>query len=259
MLPLRARAHKWPHCLDRPDALSTSDVPVRIDYASAHPPRSTKRPENRPIIRLFQALDVCYARIYHRLHVRAPSHLPREGPAILVSNHTSGLDPLLIQAVCSRLIVWMVAQEYVELPVFNGIFRMIEAIPVGRDGRDMAATRQALRALGEGRILGVFPEGRIERSRQLLPFQTGAALMAMKTKVPVYPVRLDGSQRGQAMSTVFRRRQTAQIAFGPALRLHEEFSPKDLDGATFALQSAVESLGEESYRVPPASPDPKIL
>src|SRR4051812_2755065 len=61
------------------------------------------RPENRPIIRLLQAADVCFTRIYHRLYVRAPQQLPRRGPAILVCNHVSGLDPLLIQSVCPRL------------------------------------------------------------------------------------------------------------------------------------------------------------
>jgi 1-acyl-sn-glycerol-3-phosphate acyltransferase len=221
--------------------------------------RAGARPENRPIIRLFQALDVCYARIYHRLHVCAPPRLPRDGPGILVSNHTSGLDPLLIQSVCSRLIVWMVAQEYVERPVLNRIFRMIEAIPVGRDGRDMAATRQALRALDQGRILGVFPEGRIERTRQLLPFQTGVALMAMKTKVPVYPVLIDGTQRGLPMSKAFARRQQARITFGRPLRLHEDFSAKDLLGATFALQTAVRLLGEEPYGMPPNAAHSRLL
>jgi 1-acyl-sn-glycerol-3-phosphate acyltransferase len=217
------------------------------------------RPERRPIIRLFQALDVCYARIYHRLHVRAAPRLPRDGAAILVSNHTSGLDPLLIQSVCPRLIVWMVAQEYVDLPALRGIFRMIEAIPVGRDGRDMAATRQALRALSAGRILGVFPEGRIERTRELLPFQTGVALLALKTKLPVHPVHIDGTQRGQPMHRAFLRRQQARVTFGPLMRLYEEFSSKDLDGATFALQQAVRSLGEEHYPCPGRDPPHEIF
>ena len=138
-------------------------------------------------------------------------------------------------------------REYVELPALSWIFRMIEAIPVGRDGRDMAATRQALRALSNGRILGVFPEGRIERTRELLPFQTGVALMALKTRLPVHPVYLDGTQRGDPMGRAFLRRQQAQVTFGPPVRLHEEFSTKDLDGATFALYQAVQCLGEEHY------------
>src|SRR2546423_79348 len=123
------------------------------------------RPESRPIIRLLQAVDMCFARIYHRLTILSPCRLPRDGPAILVCNHTSALDPLLIQSACPRLITWMMASEYYELPGLNWVFRTIGAIPVDRSGRDLAATRAALRALQRGGVLGVFPEGRIETTR----------------------------------------------------------------------------------------------
>lgn len=213
--------------------------------------RKDALPESRAIIRIFQAANVCYARIFHRLNVVSACGLPREGPAILISNHTSALDPLLIQSVCSRLIVWMVAKEYYDLPGLHWIFRLIEAIPVERAGRDIAATRAALRALSEGRVLGVFPEGRIESSRRLLPFQTGVSLMAMKTGVPVYPVHLDGTQRQSTMMRAFLQAQTARVAFGEPLQLDGKFSSKDLAGATLALQSAVQSLGE--------GPPPEVL
>jgi hypothetical protein len=74
--------------------------------------------------------------------------------------------------------------------------------------------------------------------------------MAIKTRVPVFPVYLDGTQRGQAMLASFLRRQSAQVTFGGPMWLHQEFSPKDLNGATFALRSAVQRLGEEPYRLP---------
>lgn len=195
---------------------------------------------------------MCYARIYHRLAVLSPSPLPREGAGILVSNHTSGLDPLLIQSVCNRLIIWMVAEEYTRRPALKWLFRQIESIPVHRSGRDVVATREALRALEKGRILGVFPEGRIERSLELFPFQTGTALMALKTGVPVYPVYLDGSQRRKPMSHAFFKPQNARLAFGEPIRLGEKFSSKELDGATLAVQSAVQKLGMETHRRPPA-------
>jgi 1-acyl-sn-glycerol-3-phosphate acyltransferase len=140
----------------------------------------------------------------------------------------------------------MVAEEYVRLPIVRHVFRAIEAIPVERSGRDTAATRKALRALEEGRVLGVFPEGRIETSRQLLPFQTGVALMAMKTRVAVHPAYLDGTQRRHSMVRALLHPQVARIAFGQPISLHREFSAKDLSGATFALQLAVQQLGEES-------------
>src|SRR4051812_46381153 len=105
------------------------------------------RPEDRPIIRLLQAVDVCFARIYHRLSVRSPQKLPRKGAAILVCNHISGLDPVLIQSVCPRLITWMMAKEYFDVPGMGWFFKTIGVIPVQRSGRDLSATRAAMRAL----------------------------------------------------------------------------------------------------------------
>src|SRR4051812_24610919 len=81
------------------------------------------RPEDRLSIRLLQAVDVCFARIYHRVNVLSPQRLPKQGPAILICNHTSGLDPMLIQSVCPRLIVWMMAREYYEISALRWVFK----------------------------------------------------------------------------------------------------------------------------------------
>ena len=216
------------------------------DAARADPARHTdSRPEDRLAIRLLQAVDVCFARIYHRVNVLAPQHLPKHGPAILICNHISGLDPMLIQSVCPRLIVWMMAREYYEIPILRWVFKTVEAIPVDRGGRDLAATRAALRALEAGRILGVFPEGRIETSRELLPFQTGVALMALKANVPVYPAYLDGTQRGKTMVQAFLYPNVASLAFGPVVQTETGSTSKDvLQGVTDRYTEAVQRLRE---------------
>ena len=190
---------------------------ARKGNSDAMPQYTSDRPEDRLSIRLLQAFDVCFARIYHRVNVVSPQRLPKHGPAILVCNHVSGLDPMLIQSVCPRLIVWMMAREYYEIRLLHWAFKTIEAIPVDRSGRDLAATRAAMRALQAGRILGVFPEGRIETSRELLPFQTGVALLAQKAGVPVYPAYLDGTQRGKEMVQAYLYRNCATLAFGAAI------------------------------------------
>jgi 1-acyl-sn-glycerol-3-phosphate acyltransferase len=208
-----------------------------------------RRPENRFIIRVLQAIDVCVARVYHQTIVRAPQRLPRHGSAILICNHTSGLDPLLIQSVCPRMIVWMMAKEYYEIKALNWIFKTIEVIPVDRGGRDLAATRSALRALEAGRILGVFPEGKIERSRDLLPFQTGVALMAIKAGVPVYPAYLDGTQRNKEMWEAFFYRNRATLAFGDAVEFDRSATSKEvLQAATQRMTDAVAALKQRSER-----------
>src|SRR5207244_338148 len=197
-------------------------------------------PESRPIIRLLQAVDVCFARIYHRLSVLAPSRLPREGPAILVCNHTSALDPLLIQSAVPRLITWMMAGEYYQMRGLHRIFKTIGAIPVERSGRDLSATRAALRALNDGRILGVFPEGRIETSRALLEFQTGVALMAIKSEVPIYTAYLDGTQRGRDMVAAMLTPCVARLVFGDVVAIDRTNTSREaLDVATEVIKQAV--------------------
>ena len=219
---------------------------------NAGPAFDPGRPEDRLTIRLLQAFDVCFARIYHRVNVLSPQRLPKQGPAILICNHVSGLDPMLIQSVCPRLIVWMMAREYYEIPVLRPIFRTVEAIPVDRGGRDLAATRSALRALEAGRILGVFPEGKIEKSRQLLPFQTGVALMALKANVPVYPAYLDGSQRNKTMLQAFLYPNVATLAFGPVVQTESASTSKEvLQSVTDRYTEAVERLKALTERAMP--------
>src|SRR5438552_8489399 len=123
---------------------------------------------------------------FHNLKVLTPCPIPERGGGILVCNHTSSLDPVPLQAACPRLITWMMAREYAVHFGTRWFFNAIEPILVERSGRDMAATRAALRALKNGKILGIFPEGRIEKTSELMEFQTGIALLAMKGKVPVY-------------------------------------------------------------------------
>lgn len=202
-------------------------------------------PEKKLSIRAMKAANVLFARIYHRLTVITPPPLPAKGPAILVCNHTSGLDPLLIQSVCKRVIVWMMAREYYEIRPLKPFFQLLEAIPVDRASRDTGAMRSALRALQEGRILGIFPEGRISTVKgQLLPFQTGVAQMAIKLKIPVYPAFLNGTQYGVSdMVPAFTHRQEATLRFGPAVEFDRSSTSREsLEAATAKLQAAVNLL-----------------
>ena len=209
----------------------------------APPARNGKPPEQRLDIRLLQLLGVSVARCYHRTYVTAAQRLLRHGPAILVCNHISGLDPVMIQSVCPRSIIWMMAREYYEIPGLTWFFRTINAIPVDRSGRDLTATRAALRALGDGRVLGIFPEGKIEKTHDLIPFQTGVAMMAIKTGVPVYPAYINGTQRGMSMVRAFLTPGEATITFGPPVKFERGSTSKEaLDAATRTIQQAVEKL-----------------
>ncbi len=195
-------------------------------------------------VRVLKRLNSFFARAHHRIDLLTPPpQLPREGPAILVCNHTSGLDPLLIQSVCPRVITWMMAKEFYDMAALTWAFKLIGAIPVARSGRDSTATRAAIRALHDGHILGIFPEGRIERERALMPFQSGVALMAIKTQVPVYPAYLDGTQRNKPMLQAFLDANDATLAFGDPVEFDRSSTEKDaLINATAHIEAAVREL-----------------
>lgn len=199
--------------------------------------------EDRPRVRFWRAVNRFYCSTYHQVKVGSPYRLPRTGPAIIVCNHMSGLDPLLLQSKSHRVIVWMMAREYYDIPSIQWFFKLIEAIPVARNGRDSSATRAALRALERGCVLGIFPEGKIEPDHDLLPFQTGVAMLAIKTGVPIYPAYIDGTPRGQDMVTAFKQAGRTKMRFGDEVVIpRDDTSRETLETATATIRAAVEAL-----------------
>jgi 1-acyl-sn-glycerol-3-phosphate acyltransferase len=91
----------------------------------------------------------------------------------------------------------MVAREYCESPWFRWFLSTVEVIPVNRGGIDTAATKAAIRYVQEGGLVGMFPEGRINVSDELmLPVRPGAVLVALKAGAPIVPCWIEGSPYG---------------------------------------------------------------
>lgn len=184
-----------------------------------------------------------YLRGYHRVAAAASCTLPPTGAAILVCNHISGLDPVVLQSQCARRIVWMMAREYYDIPGLKWFYKAIEAIPVERSGRDLSSTRAALRALESGQILGIFPEGRIETTGGIEPFQVGASLLALRGGAAVYPAALEGTTRGKEMDEVFMYPQRIRVSFGPPIEFDRNRSDRPgINDATRRMQDAVGAL-----------------
>jgi|SRR5579872_1950675 len=145
------------------------------------------------------------ASLYSRLgcHWRASRRCPflDERSAIVIANHRSPVDPILIWVGVTNLrpLEYLTAQEYFGIPGLQFIFGATRAIPVARDGKDTAPTRIALRRLKEGCYLGVFPEGRINTGPGLLPANTGIAWLALHSQAPVYPVFVHNAPQGKSM------------------------------------------------------------
>ncbi len=163
-----------------------------------------------------------YTAWFHRCRYEGLQHVPRTrnaGPLLLVVNHTAGVDPLLVQAACPFFVRWMMGRD-MRTRHLADIWDWADIIDVDRKGRDTTSARQAIRVLKSGGIVGIFPEGRIERPRgHLLPFHPGVGLIVNAAAVPVLPVFICGTPHAHTAWGSLVRRGRAVVRFGPVMHL----------------------------------------
>jgi 1-acyl-sn-glycerol-3-phosphate acyltransferase len=164
--------------------------------------------------------------------VRVSGGLPLEPgkAAVVVSNHISGIDPLLIQRTTDRCVHWMVAKEYVNHPAMAWAFRILRVIAVNRAGVDTAATKQAIRLLEQGEPVGMFPEGRINTAPKetlLLPGRPGAAWVALRARVPVIPCYVAGAPYNGTALGSFLMRANTRVIVGQPIDISEFYDRAD--------------------------------
>ena len=119
----------------------------------------------------------------------SPPPLPLSGPVLLVSDHTSLTDPLVLYATAGRPIRFLMAREFYALPVLNLIFKLYDCIPISRGRFEVAPVRAMLHALAQGEVIGIFPEGGIDKYRKEEGYE-GIGFVALKSRAPVVPVSI---------------------------------------------------------------------
>jgi 1-acyl-sn-glycerol-3-phosphate acyltransferase len=167
-------------------------------------------------------------RLYcHHYHHLAPIKLPipDEGAAIVVSNHISGLDPLLMIASSHRPLRFLIAREQYQRFGLQWLFRAVGCIPVDRENNPEKALRQAFKALRKGEVVALFPHGKIHLDTDPpRKIKAGASRLAAITRAPLVPLRILGVR---AQGQIFRPlilRSEANIELMPVIEVTEQSS-----------------------------------
>ncbi len=135
------------------------------------------------------------------------------GPVIVVANHTSAVDPVLVQAATGSLIRWMMARDMMGTGM-SDVWALMQVIPVSRSDTDPGSLRQSLRTLRSGGCVGIFPEGRITRPPGTLrPFHDGVGLLATRTGATVLPVWISGTPDVDGVGRSLMGRSRSRVVF----------------------------------------------
>ena len=184
----------------------------------------------------------------YRLEKSGLENIPESGPAVLVCNHVSFVDALIIAAACSRPARFVMDHSIFRIPVLNFVFRTGRAIPIApaRDNPDLLekAYDEIARALEAGDIVCIFPEGRITDTGEIYPFRGGVKRIVDRTPVPVVPLALRGlwgsffsRMGGAAMTRPFRRGVLSKIGMVAGAAVPpQQVTPEGLQEQVLALR-----------------------
>lgn len=176
--------------------------------------------------------------LVHRLRVTGREHIPcgsgpagpdvAAGPLLIIANHTAGVDPSLIQASLRFEVRWMMAKDMM-LKKADFFWEYARIIAVDRGGRDLGAAREAIRHLKQKGVIGIFPEGGIERPpRTLIPFLPGVGLIVAKSGAPVLPVLIEDTPPCKTAWGSLYTPGRAKITFLPMMQFDPKTSPDEI-------------------------------
>lgn len=170
----------------------------------------------RPWLNRLDGLNRIFCRRFHRLHAdRVP--IPQTGPALVVANHVSGLDPLLMIAASPRPLHFLIAREQYDRWWLRWLFDAIGCIPVTRHAPAARALARARAALERGEIVALFPHGRMHLDHEPpIPLKRGVVYLAAQTGAPIVAMRLEGVRgEGMTVPAVLLRSRVRLKSFPP--------------------------------------------
>lgn len=184
-----------------------------------------------PGANFFRHMIRLFCLVWHRMEWSGRHHIPSEGPVIIAANHTTALDPFLMQAVCPRQIRWLMLTSY-RFKAVEFFWKIIDPIFIDYDesGERVNASkqvRQIVKELKAGDCLGIFPEGHLQYDDRILePFEDGVAVCAKLGRAQIVPCWIEGTEVSKSMLRHFLKPGHRHVAFGEPFTPDPKASPE---------------------------------
>lgn len=134
----------------------------------------------------------------YRCRAEGTENLPREGAVVLITNHKSNIDPVIVGMICPRPLRYMAKKSLFGNAALRRLIVTLGAFPIDRGAGDRAALTTSLEILAEGGVLLMFPEGQRQHDDAVHDFLPGVGMLALRSGAAVVPLAMDGTQRMMA-------------------------------------------------------------
>jgi 1-acyl-sn-glycerol-3-phosphate acyltransferase len=152
-----------------------------------------------------------------RLQVRGLERISSRSGGLLLVNHQSFLDPLLVAVMMTRPVSFLARDSLFKVPVIGWILRNTHVIPISRESARGGSIRTALERLQQGFLVGMFPEGTRSSGMDVRAFRPGFLAVARRTELPIHPVGIAGADRVLPRGAWFLRPGRIRVVIGPPL------------------------------------------
>ncbi|MBY0522372.1 MAG: 1-acyl-sn-glycerol-3-phosphate acyltransferase [Gemmataceae bacterium] len=160
------------------------------------------------------------------LRIRGRQHVPLHGPVLLIANHQSFLDPVLVGLSSPRHLIFLARKTLFKHRAFAGLIRSLNAVPIDQEGIGVEGIRMILEQLRRGRAVLVFPEGERTLGGVMHRLKPGIHLLIKRVQAPIVPVGIAGAHAAWARGTPFpipaplflsASHRTVALSVGPAI------------------------------------------
>ena len=168
--------------------------------------------------------------VIFRFRCEGRQHIPRQGPALVLSNHQSHLDPVLVGLACDRRLNYLARATLFRFTPFRWLINSLDAIPIDRDGVGLAGLTETIKRLNRNEIVLIFPEGTRTEDGEVAALKPGFCALAKRAKAPLLPVAIDGAWDSWPKHKLLPRRTVIHVQFGPPIRPDDitAFSDREL-------------------------------
>ncbi len=171
------------------------------------------------------------------LRASGRENIPKSGPLLLVSNHLSHFDSLVLGILLARPLNYM-ARSTLFRPPLGAFIRSLGAFPINREGMGAEGFKETLRRLQAGGIVILFPEGTRTSDGDLAELKPGIARLVVKARVPIVPAAIAGTFEAWPRSRSYPVAHPLRVHFGPPISL-EEIAALDADGLTLLIRRRI--------------------